>query len=219
MHSTPHATYRIQLNGKFRFPDAEGIVPYLHTLGISHLYPSPCLRARAGSTHGYDITNHAELNPELGTKENFDRLVAALKTNGMGQIFDTVPNHMGILGANPWWLDILENGPSSRYAHYFDIDWYSAIKPELHETVLLPILGSSYGDALEAGEIQLVCHEGQFSARYFDNSFPIAACTIDKILSHRSAELESLLGPNSDATLEYQSIDTAVRHLPRRNDA
>ena len=215
----PHATYRLQLNKNFRFVDVQKVVPYLHALGISHIYPSPYLRARPGSMHGYDILNHGELNPELGSAEDFTALTDSLASHDMAQLFDMVPNHMGILGGNVWWEDILENGPSSRYAEYFDIDWYSSLKIELHEKVLLPILGSPYGEALEAGELKLSYAQGCFRVHYYDNSFPIAVDTTEQILAHRLNELESDAGMPPDALLEYKSILTAVRNLPPRNDA
>src|SRR3989440_2961550 len=116
----PEATYRLQFHAGFTFRDAARIVPYLRDLGVTHLYASPYLQARPGSTHGYDITNHQRLNPEIGTEEDLDALVAALHDHGMGQVLDTVPNHMGVVGnQNPWWNDVLENGPASAYASYF----------------------------------------------------------------------------------------------------
>src|SRR6516225_1670498 len=137
----PEATYRLQFHSGFTFRDARRIVPYLRDLGITHCYASPYLKARPGSTHGYDILNHQVLNPEIGTEEDYDALVSALRDNGVQQILDVVPNHMGIVGnENVWWNDVLENGPSSPYAGFFDIDWFS-YKPALHDKVLLPILG------------------------------------------------------------------------------
>ena len=124
MAAIPRATYRVQLNRDFDFRAARAIVPYLARLGISHLYTSPFLTARTGSLHGYDIIDHDSINPEIGTAADFDALVAELERHGMALLIDVVPNHMGVLGAdNQWWLDVLENGPASRHAAYFDIDW------------------------------------------------------------------------------------------------
>src|SRR6185369_6680947 len=151
----PRATYRLQLHREFTFNDATAIVPYLAELGISHVYCSPYLRARPGSTHGYDIIDHNALNPEIGTAEDFDRFVGALKAHGLGQIIDVVPNHMGVMrGDNQWWLDVLENGRVSVYAEYFDIDW-EPVNPALHGKVLLPVLGDHYGIVLDRGELRL----------------------------------------------------------------
>ncbi len=123
-HAMPRATYRLQFNKDFGFDAAAALAPYLAGLGISHVYASPYLRARPGSTHGYDIVSHTELNPELGTAEAYARMVAAFKAHGLSQILDFVPNHMGVGGAdNPWWLNVLEWGPDSEFAGWFDIDW------------------------------------------------------------------------------------------------
>ena len=147
----PRATYRIQFNHGFTFRDAAEIVPYLAELGVSDLYASPYLQARPGSMHGYDITNHEALHPEIGTEADHARLSALLREHGLGHLLDIVPNHMGIAGAsNPWWMNVLENGPSSPYARFFDIDW-NARSPDLQGKVLLPVLGDQYGCVLEAG--------------------------------------------------------------------
>src|SRR6202167_6567163 len=152
----PRATYRLQLNQEFTFAHATAIVPYLSALGISHCCISPCLKARPGSMHGYDIVDHNSLNPEIGSPEEFDRFVATLREHGMGLIMDIVPNHMAVMGSdNAWWLDVLENGESSSYAGFFDIDWRSA-KEELYGKVLVPVLGDHYGAVLESGELKLV---------------------------------------------------------------
>ena len=120
----PVATYRLQLTGEFTFDHAAKVVPYLKSLGITHLYASPFLKARAGSTHGYDIVDHTKFNPELGGEEGFERLSAELKKNDIGLILDFVPNHVGVHFAdNPWWLSVLEWGEASPHAASFDIDW------------------------------------------------------------------------------------------------
>ncbi|HEY1272294.1 MAG TPA: alpha-amylase family glycosyl hydrolase, partial [Terriglobales bacterium] len=135
----PTATYRLQFNRGFTFRDANALVPYLASLGISHVYSSPYFRARPDSMHGYDIIDHNSLNPEIGSPEDYDSFVAALHQHGMGQILDVVPNHMGVMGSdNAWWLDVLENGEASEFADFFDIDW-QPIKEELRDKVLVPI--------------------------------------------------------------------------------
>ncbi|MDP3082857.1 MAG: malto-oligosyltrehalose synthase, partial [Rubrivivax sp.] len=171
----PRATYRVQLHADFHFADAMALVPYWAALGISHLYCSPPLRARPGSQHGYDVVDHDTLNPELGTREDFDRLVSALRSHGMGLLVDIVPNHMGVLGGdNAWWLDVLENGAASAHAEFFDIDWASA-DPALAGRVLLPILGDQYGVVLERGELRLEFDAslGRFTLGYFEHRLPI----------------------------------------------
>ena len=173
--AVPIATYRLQLTANFDFDAAAAIVPYLKALGITHLYASPFMKARAGSHHGYDVIDHNALNPELGGEPAFRRLADALARADMGLILDFVPNHMGVLYAdNVWWLDVLEWGPRSPHAASFDIDW------KVHAfrrtgRLLLPILGQSYGEALDRGEIALRydAGEGSFSAWYHEHRLPI----------------------------------------------
>ena len=158
------ATYRLQFHKGFTFRDAEALVPYLARLGVSHLYASPLMQARPGSTHGYDIVDHNRLNPEIGTEEEFEALVASLAAHGMGLIVDIVPNHMGVGGAdNAWWLDVLEWGENSPYAAFFDINW-DPIRDDLKGRVLLPVLGDQYGAVLENGRDRaaLRSRRGQF---------------------------------------------------------
>ena len=192
----PESTYRLQFHAGFTFRDATAIVPYLQALGITHCYASPYLKARPGSTHGYDIIDHGSLNPEIGTTEDYEEWVSALHEHGMGQIIDTVPNHMGVgTSDNLWWNDVLENGPASRYAPYFDIAWRSSLRPELRDKVLLPVLADLYGDVLEAGQFTLAFGDGAFSVHYGDRRFPIAPRSYDRILGHRLAELEAAWVP------------------------
>ena len=151
----PRATYRLQLTKDFGFERAAGLAPYLSKLGISHAYLSPVLKARRGSSHGYDTVDHTVLNPELGTQREFEDMVAAFRAIEMGVVIDIVPNHMGIGGdENELWLDVLENGPDSEYADWFDINW-SPSEPGLRNKVLVPMLGSSFGEALERGALEL----------------------------------------------------------------
>src|SRR5689334_7845844 len=153
MPAIPLATYRLQLTADFGFDAAAAVVPYLKSLGITHLYASPFMKARHGSTHGYDIVDHTQLNPELGGEGGFTRLSEALKAHDLGLILDFVPNHVGVHFAdNPWWLGLLEWGPASPHAASFDIDW-DILPFRSRPGVLLPILGSSYGHSLEKGEI------------------------------------------------------------------
>ena len=180
----PIATYRLQLSADFDFDAAASVVPYLKALGITHLYASPFMRARKGSTHGYDVTDHAQFNPELGGEAGFERLSAALRQHDLGLILDFVPNHVGVHFAdNPWWLDVLEWGPASPHAASFDIDW-EQLPYRARGGVLLPIIGSSYGQALENGEIELRydAGEGSFSAWYFEHRLPIAPERYGEIL-------------------------------------
>ncbi len=210
----PLATYRLQFNRNFKFTDAKDIISYLYELGISDIYASPYFKAKEGSTHGYDIVDHNSLNPEIGTEEEYNDLIAELHKYGMGQLLDIVPNHMCITSKdNLWWMDVLENGPSSIYADYFDIDW-SPLKKELKNKLLLPILGNQYGNVLEAQELRLAFEEGSFFLYYYDNKLPIIPKTYIFILKHRIDELESTLSPDDAYFKELLSILTALDHLP-----
>jgi (1->4)-alpha-D-glucan 1-alpha-D-glucosylmutase len=212
----PDATYRLQLNESFTFRDALALVPYLHDLGISHVYLSPIFKSRSGSTHGYDVCDHSQFSPALGTAEDFDAFSAALHERGIGIILDTVPNHMGIGDpCNTWWLDVLENGPASIYAAYFDIDW-QPVKPELHDKVLIPILEDQYGVVLEDGKLKLMYEEGGFCVAYYNLKLPIAADTYRLILEDQVVPLQAQLGEAHEHVLEFQSILTALSHLPPR---
>jgi len=216
----PTATYRLQLNQHFTFRDAAAIVPYLHSLGISHCYASPYLRARPGSLHGYDIIDHNSLNPEIGTPEDYEYFVQELHRHGMRQILDIVPNHMGVMGGdNAWWLDVLENGEASDYVNFFDIDW-DPIKEELQGKVLVPVLGDQYGTALEKAELKLTfdSKHGEFSIFYFQHRFPIAPREYPRILGFNIERLQEKLGSTHENILELQSIITAFGHLPERRN-
>jgi (1->4)-alpha-D-glucan 1-alpha-D-glucosylmutase len=178
------STYRLQLTKEFDFAQAAALIPYLKALGITHVYASPFMRARRGSTHGYDVVDHAAFNPELGGETGFETLSAALKANGLKLILDFVPNHMGVHFAdNAWWLDVLEWGPKSRFAKSFDIDW-GLLPHRRTPGILLPILGTSYGDALNNGDIELDydAQAGTFSAHYFEHRLPIAPQGYGEIL-------------------------------------
>ena len=212
----PIATYRLQFNASFTFDDAARVVDYLDALGISHCYASSYFAAVPGSTHGYDVADPTRLNPEIGDETSYARWVSALRARGMGHILDLVPNHMGIAqSANPWWQDVLENGPSSRYAPMFDIDW-RPLKQELENKVLLPVLGDSYGAVLERQEIALEYRDGAFTARYFAHVLPIAPGTYQSILSLGADALIEEIDAESDEGIEFLSILTAIQHLPGR---
>jgi (1->4)-alpha-D-glucan 1-alpha-D-glucosylmutase len=162
---TPSATYRLQFNASFTFEHAAGLVEYLDELGISDIYASPFLMARPGSVHGYDVTDHAKFNPEIGVEESFVRLAQALDRRRMGLIADVVPNHMCIShSSNGWWWDVLENGPSSPFAHFFDIDWRPP-KEELVNKVLLPVLGDQFGRALRTKRFRSSLTKANFRSR------------------------------------------------------
>ena len=189
-------------------------MPYLHALGIGDCYASPYFQARAESLHGYEITNHNKLNYAIGSREDYDAWVAELQAHGMGQVLDFVPNHMGIREPqNLWWADVLENGPSSAYAPYFDIDW-QPLKADLRDKVLIPILGNQYGRVLERGELRVHFESGRFFLRYFEHEFPIAPGTYRHVLEIALAQLAG--HEEEDLYAELQSIITALEYLPRR---
>jgi len=216
LSSIPRATYRLQLHRGFTFVDAMRIVPYLEKLGISHVYCSPYLKARAGSTHGYDIVNHQMLNPEIGTVDDLKRFAAALRNAGMGQILDIVPNHMGVGGGdNPWWLDVLENGQASAYAAHFDIDWQPA-KFELSGKVLLPVLEDQYGTVLENGLLTLHFdpERGEFCIHYHEHRFPIDPASYGRILCHHLEWLEQEVGNDSPQWVAFRNLIADFDLLP-----
>ncbi len=210
----PLATYRLQFNGRFRFSDATRIIAYLHDLGITDIYASPYGKARQGSLHGYDIVDPQALNPEIGTEEEYAAMAAELHRRGMGQVLDIVPNHMCVDSPqNRWWWDVLENGPSSPYAEFFDIDW-EPVKKELKDKVLIPVLGDQYGNVLDSRELRLLFRDGAFLVSYYDREFPVRPRTALAVLEFRLEELQERLGADDADLAEYLSILTALRHLP-----
>ncbi|MFN2608080.1 MAG: malto-oligosyltrehalose synthase [Acidimicrobiales bacterium] len=203
----PRATYRVQLHAGFGFDDVAAIASYLADLGVSHVYCSPYLQAAVGSTHGYDVVDHHRLNAELGGEEAFGRMTRALAAAGLSQVLDVVPNHMAAVGAeNAWWWDVLENGPSSRYADAFDVDWPAELDPGASDyRILLPILGDHYGRVLEAGDLRLERRGGTFVVCYFDHAAPISPRTLDRLLARAAGEC------GSD---ELATLATALGRLP-----
>jgi (1->4)-alpha-D-glucan 1-alpha-D-glucosylmutase len=207
----------LQFNRQFTFSQARELVGYLETLGVSDAYASPLFQASAESPHGYDITDHSKLNSAIGSREEFDAWVAELRAHGMGQMLDFVPNHMGIAEPlNQWWMDVLENGPSSVYAPYFDIEW-QPLKQDLHDKVLLPILGDQYGRVLERGELKVHFDAGVFYLTYYDHQFPIAPGTYRYVLDVALQKLA--VHKDEDFFAELQSIRTALEYLPRRTES
>ena len=212
----PVCTYRLQLNRWFTFAHAREIVPYLRELGVSDVYASPYFQAGPNSMHGYDIVDHNKLNTAIGLEEDYDAWIKELHAHEMGQVLDFVPNHMGVTEpGNKWWADVLENGPSSMYAPYFDIEW-RPLKSELRDKVLLPILTDQYGRVLERGELQVRFEEGAFYLAFGNLKLPIAPGTYRFILE---LALENLAEyKDEDFYAEFQSILTALEYLPRRTE-
>lgn len=209
----PLSTYRLQMNGQFTFLKAQGIVDYLHELGVSHIYSSPLLAAHSHSIHGYDVVDYSLLNSEIGSDGELETLVALLRERGMGIILDIVPNHMFIVGSeNSWWMNVLENGPSSPYADYFDIEWHS-LNGGLENQVLLPLLDQQYGNALEDQALQVIFEKGAFFVTVATLSLPTDPSSWILLLTPIEEELK-VRGDEDAVYQEYASIMTALKHLP-----
>ncbi len=212
----PHATYRLQLSSDFRVMDAERLVQYLSDLGIGAVYLSPFFRARAGSTHGYDVVDHSQLDPELGSEQDVSKLVEALQRRGMGLLMDLVPNHMGVDDPhNRWWQDVLENGRASIYAKYFDIDW-DPPKEALRGKVLLAVLGDQFGKVLEDQQLKLDYDDQRFLIRYYERHFPTDPRTWVGILKQAVEATSDSMPAESVDRMELESIVTSLEHLPPR---
>ena len=206
--SSISATYRLQFNKAFTFQDATHLLDYLSELAITHVYASPVFSSRRGSTHGYDAIDPTRLNPELGTEADFYAFQDKLQKLGMGLLLDIVPNHMSASSENLWWMDVLENGPESAYASYFDIDWHPPSRT-LEGKILLPVLGGPFGEVLERQELKLVLAEGKFFVQYFESLFPLAPRTYRRILKHRLDQLKAVLGEDSPVYQEYSGVVAA----------
>src|SRR5207237_3831757 len=209
-------TNRLQYNLYFTFSLAREIVPYLHALGFSDVYASPYFQASADSLHGYDITDHNKLNTAIGSRADYDAWIAELHAHSIGQVLDFVPNHVGIADSrNAWWMAVLENGLSSRYAPYFDIDWQPR-KFDLRDKVLLPILSDQSGRVLERGELQVWFEVGTFYLLYGERRLPIAPGTYRYVLEIALQNLAEQ--KDEDFYAELQSILTALEYLPKRTE-
>ena len=209
------ATYRLQFNSKFRFSDAIILVDYLSKLGISDIYASPIQTSRKGSTHGYDVTDPNQINPEIGSVQDFEYLQDELIKRQMRLILDIVPNHMAASSENRWWMDVLENGYESSFASYFDIDWHPASRI-LEGRVLLPVLGRPFGEVLDRGDIRLSFESGKFFIHYFDSTFPVTPSSYHRLLRHRIEGLKDLLSESSSAYQEYSGIVAGLLSFAER---
>ena len=214
----PSSTYRLQVYRGFTLHAAREIAAYLGQLGIGAAYTSPYFAAQPGTTHGYDVSNHNEVNVEVG---GIDALVAftdTLREHDLQHIVDFVPNHMGIAtSTNPWWRDVLENGPSARAGRFFDIDWFP-VKRELRRKLLLPILGDQYGRVLERGELQLEFRDGRLLLRYFDMELPVNPRQAPRVYRTGLDELTAHLGASNPDLLELESVITALQKMPPYTD-
>lgn len=206
----PSATFRLQFRNGFGFRDARSLVPFLHRLGITHIYASPLFRAREGSEHGYDIIDPLALDPQLGTENEFRQFVAGLKRRGMGLILDIVPNHMAAAAGNEWWEDVLEDGAGSRFAHFFDIDWDAAAA-----RLVLPVLGDTCERVLEGGELKAGLDRRGFHVRYWEHRFPLRIESYEAILSSRLSGGRSAPGLDTFAALELARILRLIERFLR----
>ena len=215
----PVSTYRLQVHGGFPLAAARDVVPYLARLGVAAVYTSPYFAASPGSTHGYDVCNHNEVNLEYGGPAGHEAFIAAAHAHDLLHIVDFVPNHMGIgTGANAWWNDVLENGPSSPSARFFDVDW-TPVKEELHAKLLLPILGDQYGHVLERGELTLGFKDGALGLRYFEHELPINPRQSPRVYRQAVGPLTETLGADSPQLQEYLSIISQLENLPPYTDS
>jgi len=208
----PTSTYRLQFNDRFRFQDALKLLDYFSTLGISDLYASPLLVSRHGSGHGYDVTDPAHIDPEIGSQEDFEALQNGLLNRGMRLLLDIVPNHMAASSENRWWMDVLENGAESAFASYFDIQWHPASRI-LDGKILLPVLGRPFGETLDGGELRLVFQEGKFAIQYRESLFPLAPRSYARVLRERADDLKKSLGETSAAYEEYLGVISSLSSL------
>lgn len=209
----PDATYRVQFSPGFGFKEARKILPYLAELGISDIYASPIFCARKGSAHGYDVIDPSQLNPELGTMEDFEALITELQRYGMGWLQDVVPNHMAYDGENRMLMDVLENGQSSEYFDFFDVEWdhpYESMKGKL----LAPFLGHLYGESLEAGEITLQYDNDGFTVNYYELKFPLRVESYTSILTYRLDTLKEGLGEDHPDFIKLLGVLHSLKNLP-----
>ncbi|MGH2450651.1 MAG: malto-oligosyltrehalose synthase, partial [Candidatus Limnocylindria bacterium] len=213
-NAAPASTYRLQFNPRFRLAQGAALIPYLASLGVTHVYASPLLGSRRGSPHGYDVTDTRQIDRELGGEEAFEELSAALRAHGMGLVLDIVPNHMAASAENAWWRDVLQHGVSSPYAGHFDIDWEPA-RPGLAERIVLPILEAHYGTVLEDGKLALALGERGLEVRYHDRRLPVAPRAHEQILRHGLDELDEHLGSGSETVQRLRALADAFAVFDR----
>jgi (1->4)-alpha-D-glucan 1-alpha-D-glucosylmutase len=211
----PITCYRLQFNNQFTFRDAQAILGYLQRLGVTDVYASPLLQSRRGSGHGYDVTDPTRIDSDLGSEEQFEAFQTDLHGRGMGLLLDIVPNHMAASHENPWWMDVLENGPGSPYAAFFDIDWHAPSRT-LENKILLPVLGGFYGDVLQNQELRVLFEAGRFRLQYHESFFPLGPKSYRRVLKHRQDTFEASAGSSSLAFQEYLGILSGLNSLSDR---
>lgn len=213
----PRSIYRLQLNSNFTFKNAEDVIPYLYELGISDVYASPIFKTKKGSLHGYDVADPLKLNPEIGTRAEFEKLIQTCSLYGLGWIQDIVPNHMAFDSRNTLLMDLLENGPDVLPLHYFDIEWnhpYESIRGKL----LAPLLGDVYSNCLEQGEIKLIYDKDGFSLYYYDHRFPLKIETYTTVLNYGLQKLHNKLGEKHAGIIKLMGVLYAIKNLPAAHE-
>ncbi len=219
MPRIPSSTYRFQVHSAFRLDDVRALLPYLDALGVGDVYLSPVTTAKAGSTHGYDVTDPTRINAEIGGDEAFETLAAAVRDRRMGLLVDIVPNHMAASTQNPWWLDVLEHGQNSPYARWFDIDWHpAALKGGLRGKLLVPVLGAPYGETLEAGQLRLTLEPEGLFVDYYETRLPLAPRTWSAALAGGLAALREAWGDGHEAVRRLADVLARAEVLPQRKD-
>lgn len=213
MMRIPTTTYRLQFTPDFGFKDAHAIAHYLTDLGISDVYASPIFRARTGSTHGYDVVDATQLNPQLGTSEDFDALIETLQSRGIGWVQDIVPNHMAYSSENPYLMDLIEHGPDSEYCDYFDVCWNSPFSNS-QERILAPLLGDFYGISLENGEIQLKYSQDGLKVTYYALELPLRLETYTQVLSYNLGRVARTLGRNHPDFIKLLGVLYVLKNVP-----
>ncbi len=209
----PHSTYRIQFTPDFGFQKAKEISGYLYEIGISDLYASPVFKAKKGSPHGYDVVDQNQLNPDLGTENDFEELVIELKKYGIGWIQDVVPNHMAFDGENPMLMDVLENGHNSEYFDFFAIEW-NHFSENMSQRLLAPFLGRHYGESLDAGEITLCYDQNGFYIQYYSLKLPLKIESYVRVITNGLPLLREKLGDDNPDLVKFLGILYSLKNLP-----
>ncbi|NIR50836.1 malto-oligosyltrehalose synthase [candidate division KSB1 bacterium] len=213
----PLATYRLQFNPSFGFRDVQETAQYLSELGVSDIYASPVFKARQGSQHGYDVVDPTQLNPELGSDEDFNTLVENLRKLGMGWLQDIVPNHMAYYSQNPMLMDVLENGPDSEYLDFFDVDWNHSSE-SIRGRILAPFLGKFYGDCLDSGEISLIYEKEGLFIKYYELRFPLKIESYATVFSNGLSKLRRSLGSEHPDFIKILGVLYSLKNLPSRQN-